>query len=62
MLKDGNLQVAWEDGELVISFLDEDYEEDQYVVDPESAYELCKFLVKKFSKRLKADLRDKIKA
>jgi len=62
MLKDGDLQVSWDDGELVISFVNEDSGEiDQYIIDKASAYELCVFLVKKFSKKLKADLFNKIK-
>lgn len=56
MLKDGNLQVSWDEGELIIDFsneVDEDgYSDDQYIIDEESAYCLFKFLAKKFQKRL----------
>ena len=62
MLKEGDLQVEWEDGDLVISFFNEDEGEvDQYIVESSDAYDLCKFLVKKFSKSLKAELSNKFK-
>jgi len=59
--EDGDLQIAWKDGELLFTFIsiddDGDPTEEEYTVSKESAYELCLFLIRKFKVNLKKNLK-----
>lgn len=64
MEKDGNLHISWDKEEgLLLMFLSEtggDFDvEDEYSIDPVAAYDLCKFLMRKFKNKLKAEQNDK---